>query len=424
MTPLVSRGWVASWRCVRLGCLMIAEAAVGTVVGLALLLLPTGIGFSLLPPAATALRSLSDRSRALATSWSGTEINPPDPLAVDPVTRRRTQVGAILTDEGFWRDLLWSALDPIVGGVLVCLPPTLIVHGAFGVLVQPFLWRQIIEANGGDWWYTFMPVTDTATMLAALALGAGFLVTGVLLAPALLRLHSRWSRVLLAAPRSTELARRVAWLTDTRSDALGTQAAELRRIERDLHDGAQARLVAMGMTLDSATRLFAVDPDAAYRLLVEARETSNRALDDLRNLVRGIHPPVLADRGLGDAVRSLALDCVLDVHIESRLAGRFAPPVESAAYFAVNEVLTNAAKHSGAREVRIVLEHDGGVLRITVTDDGHGGADSSLGTGLRGVRRRLATFDGALRVHSPMGGPTIVTMELMCALSSPKTSSF
>ncbi|MGY0065259.1 ATP-binding protein (plasmid) [Streptomyces sp. LZ34] len=274
------------------------------------------------------------------------------------------------------------------------------------------------------------------TMLAALVLGLAFIAAGVRLAPVMLKLHARWSRRLLSAPLSTELARRVERLTDIRDESLDAQAAELRRIERDLHDGAQARLVALGMTLDEATRLLGtghtgdtghigdIDLSAVRALLLDVRESSARALQDLRDLVHGIQPPVLADRGLGDAVRSLALDSFLDVHVEVHLPpGRLPAPVESAAYFAVSELLANAAKHSGAQEVRISLTHEIARLHITVTDDGRGGADLSHGTGLRGVQRRLGTFDGTLALRSPPGGPTTVTLEIPCASSSPKTSS-
>ncbi|MFC9824522.1 sensor histidine kinase [Streptomyces erythrochromogenes] len=133
-------------------------------------------------------------------------------------------------------------------------------------------------------------------------------------------------------------------------------------------------------------------------------------------------PPILADRGLGDAVRSLALDSHLDVHVEAALPGRLPAPVESAGYFAVAELLANAAKHSGAPEVRIRLGHTAGVLRVTVADDGRGGADPD-GSGLRGLRRRIEPFDGTLVLHSPRGGPTTATLEIPCASSLPKTSS-
>jgi signal transduction histidine kinase len=220
-----------------------------------------------------------------------------------------------------------------------------------------------------------------------------------------------------------ELAGRVEQLTQTRAEAVDTAAAELRRVERDLHDGAQARLVAVGMNLRAAQKLITSSPEAASQLLAEAIDSSSRALTELRNLVRGIYPPVLADRGLPDAIRALALDTPLHTVTDIELPGRPDLPVESACYFAVAEALANAVKHAGARHVQIHARHDGTMLRIEVTDDGSGGADPARGTGLRGLERRLATFDGILAVNSPPGGPTLVVIEVPCALSSPKTSS-
>ena len=164
-------------------------------------------------------------------------------------------------------------------------------------------------------------------------------------------------------------------------------------------------------------------PNAALALIAEARESSAKALAELRDLVRGIHPPVLADRGLGDAIRALALDTPLRTDLDIDLPGRLEAPVETAAYFAVAEVIANAVKHAGARRLEVRVQHHRGVLRIMISDDGAGGADPGKGTGLRGVERRLAAFDGILAVSSPPGGPTIVAIEVPCALSSPKTSS-
>lgn len=412
-------GWAAVGRCQLLSLAAFAVSATGALVVCALLLLPIAAGFPLLPPAAAALRRLSDRYRSWTVRWTGTHISPPEPLVREASGSFRGRAAAVLGDEGFWRDLGWAWLEPWIGGVLVAVPLALVDYGVFGVLVQPFIWRLIDDGN----WYAFIPVHSTATMLAALLLGLTFIAAGLRLAPVALRLHGGWSRRALSAPYTTELVRRIEHLTDTRADALDTQAAELRRIERDLHDGAQARLVALGMTLDEATRLLDTEPQAARELLLEVRATSARALQDLRDLVHGIHPPILADRGLGDAVRSLALDSFLDVHVETDLPGRLPAPVESAAYFAVGELLANATKHSGAHEVRILLEHEDGTLRVTVTDDGRGGADASRGSGLHGVQRRLSIFDGTLALHSPQGGPTTATLEIPCASSSPKTSS-
>jgi signal transduction histidine kinase len=253
--------------------------------------------------------------------------------------------------------------------------------------------------------------------------GSLLLALGLWLAPRVTRGHLSGSPDLELAARARQLTQRVQMLTKTRHDAVDTAAAELRRIERDLHDGAQARLVALGMSLRAAERMFASNPDAALALVAEARETSSRALTDLRDLVRGIYPPVLADRGLADAIRALALDTPLHTELDMDLRGDVEMPVGAAVYFAMAEALANAVQHSGARTVRIHLRHSAGMLRAEVTDDGAGGADPAAGTGLAGVERRLATFDGILAVSSPPGGPTIVVIEVPCALSSPKTSS-
>jgi len=237
---------------------------------------------------------------------------------------------------------------------------------------------------------------------------AGFLGFGLWLVPRTFGANSWTLR---------ELTGRVQRLAETRTAAVDGAAAELRRVERDLHDGAQARLVAVGMNLRAAERLIPASPQAALALVAEARETSSRALADLRDLVRGIHPPVLADRGLGDAVRALALDAPVKTSLDIDLPGRPDGPVESAAYFAIAEILANAVKHAGAHAVEIRIRHSEGMLRITVTDDGTGGADPAMGSGLRGIERRLDAFDGILAVSSPAGGPTIVVVEVPCALS-------
>jgi signal transduction histidine kinase len=249
--------------------------------------------------------------------------------------------------------------------------------------------------------------------------GVALVAVGCVLAPRLLT----WSADFELAERAQALARRVDGLTRTRSDAAETAVAELRRIERDLHDGAQARLVAVGMSLRAVEQLIGSNPEAALALVAEARETSSRALADLRDLVRGIYPPVLADRGLADALRSLALDSVLPVDVAVDLPGEPPMPVAAAVYFAVAEALANAARHAAAGTAAVSVEHADGMLRASVTDDGRGGADASRGTGLAGVERRLATFDGILRVSSPVGGPTIIAIEVPCALSSVKISS-
>jgi signal transduction histidine kinase len=259
--------------------------------------------------------------------------------------------------------------------------------------------------------------------LAAVECGA-ILALGAWLVPRTIGAHAR---VLLGREADAQLVGRVQQLTQTRAVAVGSAAAELRRVERDLHDGAQARLVALGMSLRAAERLIPTSPQAAIELVAEARESSSKALTELRDLVRGMYPPVLADRGLADAVQALALDTPIRTETDIDLPGWLEQPVEAACYFAIAEALTNAVKHSGGRLVQIRIRHAGrpapGVLRIEVTDNGTGGADPANGSGLLGVERRLATFDGILAVSSPVGGPTIIVMEIPCALSSRRTSS-
>ena len=253
--------------------------------------------------------------------------------------------------------------------------------------------------------------TRSVPNMVDLAVGLVMLAFGVWLVPRTIGPRSGLAR------RNTELVSRVRRLTATRVDAVGTAAAELRRVERDLHDGAQARLIALGISLRATEGLIKTDPDAAVALVAAARENSARALAELRGLVAGINPPVLAERGLGDALRALALDTPVATTADIDLPGRLPAPVEAAVYFAVAEAMANASKHAGARSVHIRAAHAAGVLRIEVNDDGIGGADPARGTGLRGVERRLGTFDGVLAVSSPLGGPTIVAIEVPCASS-------
>jgi len=298
------------------------------------------------------------------------------------------------------------------------------ILGLFGIILAA-IWTPAMP----DQYYGVVALNPQFdTRAGAVAQGLVLLAAGAYLMPRVIRQH------LAGAPdrNLAALTERVQTLTQTRTDAVGAAAAELRRIERDLHDGAQARLVALGMSLRAAERMFASNPEAALALVTEARETSSRALTDLRDLVRGIYPPVLADRGLADAVRALVLDTPLPIELDIDLPGptdaggqasTIEMPVGAAVYFAVAEALANAVRHSGARTVRIHLSHAAGTLRAQVTDDGAGGADPAQGTGLAGVERRLATFDGILAVSSPPGGPTIIAIEVPCALSSAKTSS-
>ncbi|MFE6618284.1 sensor histidine kinase [Streptomyces sp. NPDC008086] len=378
-------------------------------------LIPVGVGLVTTPWVLTGVRAYADWRRVLAAEWGGVRIPPayrPLPEDANPWSRTFGMLG----DPATWRDLLWLPVDMTAGFVTALLPAVLLIYPLEGFAVAAGLWRVFTDAGGGTYWYGFVPVTGQASALAAGALGLVLLFFAHFLTARLLQAHFRLTRAVLA-PSQGELAERVRVLTETRRDAVDTSAAELRRIERDLHDGAQARLVAVGMDLGTIEMLLEKDPAKAKQLVAQARQSSADALAELRDLVRGIHPPVLAERGLGDAVRALALRLPIPTEVNVELTGRAQAPVESAAYFAVSEVLTNAVKHAGADRIWIDVHHTDGMLRIGVTDNGRGGAAIGAGSGLAGVERRLGTFDGVLAVSSPAGGPTMVTMEIPCALS-------
>jgi signal transduction histidine kinase len=372
----------------------------------------------LLPGVLLAMRALASLTRRLTARWCAVAI--PEAYAPMPAPAAggssgglrdlilhghgsityRQRMTWLLTDRATWKDLLWLAVNAVVGAAALIAPIALAVGGA------------LVAFN-----VSLHPVGEADLSGLQRAGGALLLVVGLSAAPWLLRAYAGLARLVLAPSEHSVLEQRVAYLALTRQESLDTGAAELRRIERDLHDGAQARLVAMGLTLDAAGRLIDTDPVAARALLIEARDASAKALAELRDLVRGVHPPVLADRGLADAVRALALDSPARARVTGSLGGRAPAPVESAAYFAVSELLANVAKHAAAQSTDIDLRHSLGALRITVRDDGDGGADPGRGTGLRGVERRIAAFDGVLAINSPAGGPTLITMEIPCELS-------
>jgi signal transduction histidine kinase len=206
---------------------------------------------------------------------------------------------------------------------------------------------------------------------------------------------------------------RIEELEETRAGAVDVQEAELRRIERDLHDGAQARLVALGMSIGMAEEKLQTDPEGARMLLAEARTGAKEALEELRDLARGIHPPILADRGLEAAIAALAIRSPIPVAVSVDDRGRHNAAVETAAYFVAAEGLANAIKHSDAARVDISVRRVNDRLVIEVVDDGHGGADPS-GSGLTGLKQRVSALDGRLWVASPLGGPTTVRAEVPC----------
>ncbi|MFB6981139.1 sensor histidine kinase [Streptomyces scopuliridis] len=385
---------------------------------LSLVFIVLGFGIFTTPAVLTMVRAHANQRRLLAARWSGVRI--PVPYRPFPANARTGVAGRVercslmLKDPATWRDLQWLVVDMTAGFLTALLSCALLLYAVEGFVLAAGLWRVFADDR---YWYAFIPVDSQATGLAAAGLGAVLFGLGVRYGADLLRGHFLLVKALLAPGGDQEMALRIARLTESRHDAVDTSAAELRRIERDLHDGAQARLVAVGMDLGTVEALIEKDPAKAKALIGKARQSSAEALTELRDLVRGIHPPVLAERGLGDAVKALTLRLPVETEVEVELTGRAPAPVESAAYFAVSEALTNVVKHAGADRAWVDVSHAGGMLRIAVTDNGAGGAVIGTGSGLSGLERRLGTFDGVLAVSSPAGGPTMVTMEIPCELS-------
>ena len=391
---------------------VVLEAGTGIVLLISALLIPFRIGRW---PAAVALdwlRGLADLHRLWAARVMGTPI--PRPYRELPESGTGARLHGYLSDPATGRDVRWLAADLTAGQVLAAAPGA----GAFLTLVS---WAAAAEAwgrsNGRPFEGDGFLQNEHRSLVLGVVLGIVIPTLTWFLAKPALRAYAWLQHWLLSPAETTRLATRIAELTRSRDDAVDTQAAEIRRIERDLHDGAQARLVSLGMSLGMAEKLLAADPDAAQQLLAEAKQATGLALSELRELVRGIHPPILADRGLAGAAEALALNSPIPIELTTNLPGRPPAPVESAMYFALTEVLTNMAKHSGASSAWIRISHDAGRLWVMVGDNGHGGATMPEDGGLAGVARRLAGFDGMVNVASPIGGPTIVTMELPCQLA-------
>ncbi|MFB9929129.1 sensor histidine kinase [Amycolatopsis halotolerans] len=412
-------------------------------LGMAVVQIVVLIGAVRVFPAVTlASRAVADTFRREAERWTGVRIAQPYvPPPALPVPRGdglyqfgkqlyeepwwpmlRARIHWVLHDRATWRDMAAAVVLSVVTPVLWVPSAALVFWGMYGLVA---LW--ITDQYG---WFEMVGLpaatsTGGAFAMTPVALAAVFV--GLLPTPWLAKCQAKIGRWLLGPTEASRLAQRVRRLDQTRVEVNVAQAAELRRIERDLHDGIQSRLVAMGMKLGAVEALIDHDPDKAKQLAAELREASSEALTELRSLVRGIHPPVLSERGLVDAVRAAALDSPLKVEVTASVPGRLEQPAEACAYFAVCELLGNAAKHGEARRATVVLEYLDGLLRATVTDDGKGGADAARGTGLRGIERRLSGFAGRLALTSPPGGPTEAIVEVPCQFdpgpSSPKTST-
>jgi signal transduction histidine kinase len=389
-------------------------AALAMLPGLLLVavLMPIGLGWPLVPHAAQALVWWAERERRRVGRFTGASLDVRHPdLTGSPVEQLRT----LLDDRAARRELGWLAVHAVTGPVLGLVSVALLLAAVNAALVPAYWWLlpadSPINAPHG--------VTSWAAALPMPAVAAAYALLGLLLVPRLARWQSRWAQSLLAPDPSARLSARVSELTASRAAALEAHGAELRRIERDLHDGTQNRLVGAVMHLGIAERALRRDPDSALPLVLRAQDAANQAIAELRSVVRGIYPPVLAERGLDGALSALAAQCAIPTTLRVSGLERAPAAVESAAYFAAAEALTNVSKHSGAERAEIAVATRAGptgdpVLVVDVTDDGHGGAADHPGGGLAGIRRRVAAFDGRVELTSPTGGPTRLRVELPC----------
>ncbi|MFI6830618.1 histidine kinase [Kribbella sp. NPDC050241] len=407
LTKILSRGMPAS------GYLMVRF-----LKSLALLpTLPIGLLLGWIIPDLTAgLVRLANIERYRAAWYLGV----PEPELLPRAARRRPgDVVALFKDKSFKRSLRCLLMP------LVMIPELVVavvsVAGAPSALISMATWKF---NNGAS-----LMGLDVDSWTRALTLGPLQVLISLSflwwVAPALARGHAKAALDLLAPTESqletARLEQRVEELTKSRAGAVDSHGAELRRIERDLHDGTQAQLVSLAMRIGLAKKTMADDPEKAAKLLDDARDGAEQAMHELRGVLRTMYPPILADRGLAGAVSALCARCPLPVDLRLGELGQVPAPVEAAAYFVVAESLTNITKHSAAGHVDVLMERRDAELHLVITDDGIGGArinDRSdllgRGSGLHGMLHRVQAIDGQLELQSPIGGPTTVEVILPC----------
>ncbi len=377
-------------------------------------LLVTFLGIPVLAAALAGCRGLGVLERARARALLRVDVAEPEPVR----PQRRgvlAWVAALFKSGTSWRHLLYAFLIFPWGVFSFVVSVTFLTTG-WSLLTYP-LWRWVLptyvhqpglQIHGdrhGTRWYLDSPFEVSVTA------GAGLLL--VLVTPWLIRGMAGVNGLMVSGLLGpSRLASRVHELESDRGVVVDTAAADLRRIERDLHDGAQARLVALAMDLGLAKEKLLEDPQAAARMVDEAHGEVKTALQELRDLARGIHPAILTDRGLDSALSSVAARCTVPVNVTVDLPGRPVPAIEGIAYFTASELLTNISKHSGASRASVEIWKSEDRILLQVGDDGRGGAAAGAGSGLAGLAERLDAVDGLLVVDSPVGGPTRITAEL------------
>jgi len=361
------------------------------------------IGFPIVVASFWCFRLLADLERKRAALVFGLPlVSAYRPPPADGRFASRLRIAA--HDPQRWKDVAYLALHGVLGFVWGTVWLMLIAVVLGGITLPAWWWA----VPGGTEWLGFT-IDTWEKAIGAAALGVAVLPVALLVQRPLALSQAHIAKALLGP----SLAARVERLTETRAGAVDAAASELQRIERDLHDGAQARLVALAMDLGMAEERFDRDPEGARELVGEARLEAKRALAELRNLARGMRPSLLEERGLGPAIAALAGRSPVPATATVDVPRKPPVAVENTAWFVVSEALANAAKHSGAERAAVWVTLRNAHLHVEVVDDGRGGADPA-GTGLRGLAQRVEALDGALEVHSPSGGPTVVRALLPC----------
>ena len=387
-----------------------------------------GIGFVFLPLILNLMKFDAEAERNTARHRAGVEViggYKPVEGGKNPLSPARNL--ARLGDSLVMRDILWHFVNVFVGTFLGVIPTSLFLSGVWGVVMMlgQGAFAPLYDVDTGGSHYMFLDMSTPKAYWYAGTLGIIQILLAFIIARPLLRTYGYWVQVVLGRSSELVLRERISHLTDTRNDALDFQQDEISRIERDLHDGVQAHLVSMGMTLNEVAALMQEDPERAQQMLSQAQNSSVTALQELRGLVRGIRPPLLADRGLNEAVRSLCTSTSVPTTFTSTLTGRLPEPLETALYFAAAELVTNAVKHANAQKITVGITQGESLIMLEVQDDGTGGIpQDALGGkasgGLEGIRRRLATFDGEMFVSSPAEGPTSVRAIVPYAAPAPQ----
>lgn len=384
-----------------------AFVVVTTLVSLGAGLLVVVAGLFVLVGALVASGALASANKSVL-AYAGHDL---------PATRYPRSTGGFgllrrLRDPQSWRDLLYVPIAFALSTFSFSVAVSWVAGGLGGVLY--WFWSRYLPEDSQGLAYLLGFPSRFAESVLNLALGLVLLLTTPMVLQGLVRLHAAVARGLLV-DESSALRARVSELTTSRSAAGDEEARTLRRLERDLHDGPQQRLVRLGMDISSAQRRLATDPEQAQRLLDEAYRQTQDALGEIRQLSRGIAPPILSEHGLPAAITALAARNTVPTSVDVGDV-RLSDAAQNAAYFTVAEALTNMEKHSGASRCSVEIHPVGGVVVVAVTDDGRGGASLSRGHGLAGLADRLAGVDGSLTVASPAGGPTQITATIPAAL--------